>query len=196
MPSTSSVAAADDAPGGTALAPLAPARFLAAPTFAEFVASAQANAELWATFARRAQVAQAAVERAAAVAGRWHLLVLNEDWCGDAVNTLPYLARLAELAPNLALRVLGRDANPDLMDAHLTNGARSIPLAILYDEHWTPRGRWGPRPVPLQTWALGEGRALEKAERYKEIRRWYARDAGRTTVEEVVAALEGAARGA
>jgi hypothetical protein len=53
--------------------------------------------------------------------------VLSEDWCGDAVNSVPYLARLAELAPNLDLRVLARDENPDLMDAHLTRGSRSIP---------------------------------------------------------------------
>jgi len=52
--------------------------------------------------------------------------VLVEDWCGDAVNTLPVIGRLAEHASNIELRVVGRDANLDLMDAHLTNGSRSI----------------------------------------------------------------------
>jgi hypothetical protein len=172
------------------------ARFDDAATFREFVATAEKNQELWVIAARRAGVAPEAVARVAALPGRWHLLVLNEDWCGDSVNTLPYVARLAELAPNLELRVVGRDANSDLMDAHLTNGSRSIPAVIAYDDAFVERGWWGPRPAALQAWVLGPGWALDKAERYKEVRRWYARDGGRTTVEEIVAMLEAAARAA
>jgi hypothetical protein len=40
---------------------------------------------------------------------------------------------------------------------------------------------------------LGPGRALDKEARYREVRSWYARDGGRTTLEEIVAALERAA---
>jgi hypothetical protein len=42
---------------------------------------------------------------------------------------------------------------------------------------------------------LGEGQALEKADRYREVRVWYARDRGRTTLEEVVGMMERGARG-
>ena len=165
-------------------------RYLAGRTFDEFLAAAEKNVELWTAMARRAAVPSALLERAAALPGRWHLLVLNEDWCGDAVNTVPFVARLAELAPNLDLRILGRDANADLMDAHLWRGTRSIPVVIAYDDDFVERGWWGPRPSELQDWAVGEGRRLEKPERYKEIRRWYARDGGRTTVAELLALLE------
>ncbi|MGZ8471652.1 MAG: thioredoxin family protein, partial [Gemmatirosa sp.] len=110
------------------------ARFETAPRFAEFLATAEKLAALWRDTYRVTRVPDEAVGRMAAVAGRWHLLVLVEDWCGDAVNTVPYLARLAELSPNLDLRVLGRDANPDLMDAHLApSGARAIPVVIVLD---------------------------------------------------------------
>jgi hypothetical protein len=37
---------------------------------------------------------------------------------------------------------------------------------------------------------LGEGQKLDKTERYRETRRWYARDHGRTTLDEVVSMLE------
>jgi len=168
-------------------------RFRAAQTFDEFLATAEKNLDLWTAMARRASVPLELLERATAIPGRWHLLVLNEDWCGDAVNTVPFVARLAELAPNLELRILGRDANPDLMDAHLWRGTRSIPVVIAYDGEFAERGWWGPRPTELQAWATGEGRLLEKPERYKEIRRWYARDGGRTTLLEVVEMLESAA---
>ncbi|HEU4632012.1 MAG TPA: thioredoxin family protein [Gemmatimonadaceae bacterium] len=168
-------------------------RFLAAPTFAGYLAGVSANPELWTAVSRRARVAPAALARAAALPGRWHLLAISEDWCGDAVNSLPYIARLAELAPGLELRVVGREANPDLMSAHLTNGARSIPVVIAYDESFVERGWWGPRPGELQAWVLGPGRALEKAARYREVRRWYARDGGLTTIDELLAMLEAAA---
>ena len=40
---------------------------------------------------------------------------------------------------------------------------------------------------------MEEGLKLPSDERYREIRRWYARDRGRTTLEEIVTLLESAA---
>lgn len=169
-------------------------RWAGAAKFDEFLAGAVANRELWSEFYRRARVDAAAVERVAALAGRWHLLALSEDWCGDAVNTIPVLARLAELAPNLELRLLGRDANPDLMDTHLTGTSHSIPVVMVLDGQLRETGWWGPRPSELQRWFVEAGRRLPPKERYPELRRWYARDRGRSTVEEVVMLLERSAR--
>lgn len=165
-------------------------RFLGAPELEDMIAAAQKNAELWAAVWRRADVPDDYVRRVAALGGAWHLLVLSEDWCGDAVNTVPIVARLAELSPNVDLRVLARDENADLMDAHLTGTSRSIPVVIVLDAQFRERGWWGPRPAELQQWVLGPGQALEKDERYKRIRAWYARDRGRSTLEEVVALME------
>jgi hypothetical protein len=169
-------------------------RFENAPRFAQFLASAEKNATLWRDTYRLTRVPPETVSRADALAGRWHLLVLNEDWCGDAVNTIPHLARLAELSRNVDLRVLGRDANPDLMDAHLSStGARAIPVVIVLDEAFEERGWWGSRPGALQRWVMEEGLALEKDERYRYVRTWYARDRGRSTLDEVLTLMERAA---
>jgi len=165
-------------------------RYLGAPEFEEMLASAEKNADLWAAVWRRTVVPEELVNRVAALGGAWHLLVLSEDWCGDAVNSVPVIARLAELAPNVDLRVLARDENLDLMDAHLTGTSRAIPVVILLDEEFNERGWWGSRPAPLQQWVLGPGQALDKDARYREIRSWYARDKGRTTLEEVVGMME------
>jgi thioredoxin-like negative regulator of GroEL len=171
------------------------ARYDTAPTFDEFVDAAQANKQLWATTYRLARVPDSFVERLRALPERVHLLVINEDWCGDSVNTLPMIAKLASLVPEAVdLRIVGRDANPDLMDAHLTGTSRSIPVVIVLDDAYVERGWWGPRPRELQAWVVGPGQALDKAERYREIRRWYARDRGLTTLEEVVALMEKASR--
>ncbi len=166
-------------------------RFDAAPTFDAFVGAAQLNKELWTTTYRLARVPESFVARVRALRIRLHLLVLNEDWCGDSVNTLPAIAKLASLVPEkIDLRVVGRDANPDLMDSHLTGTSRSIPVVIVLDDTYMERGWWGPRPTSLQAWAVGPGKALEKADRYREIRRWYARDRALTTLEEVVSLME------
>lgn len=169
-------------------------RFETAPRFAEFLAAAQKNATLWRDTYRLTRVPDEAVARAGAAPGRWHLLVLVEDWCGDAVNTIPYLARLAELSPNLDLRVLGRDANPDLMDAHLApSGARAIPVVMVLDDAFVEHGWWGSRPSELQAWVDDVGRTMEKDERYRHVRTWYARDRGRSTLHEVLTLMERAA---
>ena len=165
-------------------------RYLGAPEFETMLASAEKNPELWAAVWRRAVVPEEQVRRLAALGGAWHLLVLSEDWCGDAVNIVPVVARLAELTPNVDLRVLARDENLDLMDAHLTGTSRSIPVVIALDEDYEERGWWGPRPAALQQWVLGPGQALPKDERYREIRSWYARDRGKAVVDEIVAMIE------
>ncbi len=168
-------------------------RFYAAVPFAEFVRGTQANHELWQVMERRARVPHELLDRARELPDRWHLLVLVEDWCGDAVNSVPPIAALAEAAPNLELRVLGRDSKPDLMDTHLTHGSRSIPVVILLDEAFEEVGWWGPRPAELQAWVRSEGAQMTKEERYKEVRRWYARDRGESTLREIVELLEDAA---
>lgn len=165
-------------------------RYLAAQDFETMLASATKNAELWAAIWRRAEVPQEFIDRVTMLGGEWHLLVLSEDWCGDAVNTVPVLAKLAELTPNLDLRILARDANADLMDAHLSGTSRAIPVVMALDADFAERGWWGSRPTGLQRWALAEGLLLEQTERYRHVRTWYARDHGRTTLDEVVSMLE------
>jgi hypothetical protein len=168
-------------------------RFRGATTFEALLGSVQKNVELWTAMWRHARVDEEYVRRVSALPGRWHLLALSEDWCGDAVNTVPVVARLAERCPNVELRVLARDENPDIMDAHLTGTSRSIPVIIVLDDAYEERGWWGPRPTVLQHWVSGQGQLLEKSARYREARTWYARDRGRTTLEEVVSIMERAA---
>lgn len=170
-------------------------RFDAAVPFRTFLPTAERNHDLWNAVWERARVSDEAIQRAEALPGAWHLLALSADWCGDAVNTLPVVARLAERVPSIQLRLIERDEHLDLMDLHLTNGrARSIPVVMALDEGFEERGWWGPRPSELQEWVTEKGLALPPDERYREIRRWYARDRGQTTLDEILTLLERAAR--
>ena len=161
-----------------------------------FLETAEKNRDLWTGLHERFVPPAEALARAAAVPGDWHLLVLSEDWCGDASNTVPVLDRFAEAAPNLSLRMLARDENLALMDEHLTGTSRGIPVVILLDGEMNERGWWGPRPADLQRWVLAEGLKIEDHDaRYLEVRKWYARDRGTTTLGEVLDLLESAAGG-
>ena len=150
--------------------------------------------ELWEAVYARAVVPEWALERARDVGGEWKLLVISEDWCGDASNTVPVLARLAGAAPNVEMRVVKRDGNPELMDAYLTGTARSIPLAVVLDRDFVPVGRWGPRPAELQDFVLAEKKAALRPaqEIYRDVRRWYARDHGGSTLRELLEVMEAA----
>ncbi len=111
------------------------------------------------------------------------------------MNLVPVLARFAEAVPKVEIRIVKRDENPELMDHYLTDGSRSIPLAIVLSESFEPVGRWGPRPRELQERILGEKQAgLRRAcEIYRDARAWYARDRGESTLRELLLLLEGAA---
>jgi hypothetical protein len=153
------------------------------------------NENLWKGVYRKVRVPGWALERAEEIGGRWRLLVITEDWCGDASNTVPVLARFASEADGVELRVVERDQNTELMDRYLTNGGRAIPVAVLLDGDFEPHGHWGPRPEELQQFVLREKEKgeMETDELYRETRRWYARDGGETTLRELLDLMEDAA---
>ncbi len=113
-------------------------------------------------------------------------LVITEDWCGDAANLVPVVTKLAEAVPGLELRILPRDQYLEVMDRYLTNGSRSIPIVISLDAEFQELGHWGPRPSEIQAWVMANKDTMPKDKRYAEVRRWYARDKGETTLREIL----------
>jgi hypothetical protein len=157
-------------------------------TFDAFVASCKAeHCGLWQGIYNLARVPAWAVE-AIPEESRRKLLVIAEDWCGDASNTVPIVAKFAESVPGWELRVIQRDTYPEVMDQYLTNGSRSIPIVIAMDESFQEIGHWGPRPSELQAWVMANKTTMPKSELYPQIRKWYARDRGATTLREVLEA--------
>jgi thioredoxin family protein len=157
-------------------------------TFAEFVAKSAEHKRLWVDVYRLARFPDPArvslpegIER--------KLLVLAEDWCGDASNTIPVLARWVEQTAGLELRIIRRDLYPEVMNRYLTNGARSIPIVIALDAAFQELGHWGPRPRELQAWVMENKPTIPKEEFYPQVRRWYAMDHGESTIREVMEAM-------
>lgn len=152
----------------------------------DFVASAKDNVDLWLGLYDLARVPEDCVAEATARGPR-RLLVIAEDWCGDASSTVPVLVKFAEATPGLELRIIKRDTYPEVMDRYLTNGARAIPVVVVLDADFRETGWWGPRPAELQEWVRQNRDSLPKVERTRHSRGWYARDKGRSTIREVLA---------
>lgn len=79
-----------------------------------------------------------------------NVLVISEDWCGDAMMNLPILKRIAEVL-NWNVRVFHRDQDTELIDQYLTNGkSRSIPIFIFMNSQFEQETVWGPRANKVQ----------------------------------------------
>jgi Thioredoxin len=88
------------------------------------------------------------------------VLVLAEDWCGDVVDNLPVLGRLAQESGKLDVRVFLRDQNLDLMDQYLKEGQfRSIPVFAFFDRDFKEIGHFIERPA-----SVSERRAAQRRE--------------------------------
>jgi len=154
-------------------------------TFEAFLAASTKHKGLWEGIYGIARIPEWAAAAVPAGVER-KLLVIAEDWCGDASSTVPVVAKLAATVPGLELRVILRDQHPELMDQYLTNGSRSIPIVIALDESYHELGHWGPRPRELQAWVMEHRLTVPKSELYPQVRQWYARDRGETTLREVL----------
>lgn len=155
----------------------------------QFVQKAQVNRDLWTAMYRIARIPDWAVARARAVGATHHFLVLAEDWCGDGSSTIPYLAKLADLAHH-ELRILRRDEHLEVMDRYLTGTARAIPIVIALDPEFHELSHWGPRPRALEAIVREARKTEDKMRIFPLIRRWYAQDRGVTTLDEVLKLLE------
>lgn len=103
------------------------------------------------------------------------VIVLTEDWCGDAMLNIPILLNLSKKI-NMPVRMLLRDNNLELMDHYLTNGkSRSIPIFIFIDGDGKERATWGPRAETVQQFSdemrekLPATDAVDYKEQFKEF---------------------------
>ena len=136
------------------------------------------------------KVTEETKERLGALKDKITWVVLTESWCGDAAPSLPVMNRLAELSPNLDLKVVLRDDNLPLMDAFLTNNARSIPKLVAVDtEKHEVLGTWGPRPEVAANLVSDYKNTHGKltAEFREELQQWYNKDKGQEILNELLA---------
>lgn len=124
-------------------------RFHTGMTYEQYKDQMTRNRERFDENEAAAPVGTAEVEAINALPKRLNVLVLAEDWCGDVIQNLPILGRLAAETGKLTLRVFLRDQNLDLMEQFLNNGHRSIPVFAFFDDEFNELGRFIERPASV-----------------------------------------------
>ena len=105
-------------------------------------------------------------------------LIITEGWCGDAAQNIPVIEKIAAENANIETRYVLRDENLELMDAYLTNNARSIPKLICLDaETFEEIGTWGPRAKTAMNYFYEmREQGIEKPQMMENLQRWYLQD--------------------
>jgi hypothetical protein len=120
-------------------------------------------------------------------------LVIAEGWCGDVAQILPILNKMALESNKMALRIVFRDLNDDVMNHFLTNGARAIPKLIVVDKaSGKVCDHWGPRPKGASDLIKNykEQFGIVDEEAKSQLQMWYLHDKGLSTQNEVLEMMQ------
>lgn len=156
-------------------------------TFAWFLDQVRARRDEWRAHYNDATVSADLITRMRALPERRRILVVAADYCLDSTNTIPYIARLVDGAPErLQLRMLDTERGRPIMEAHRTpDGRPATPTVVVLDENGRLLGAWVERPSSTQTWFLEQQKVMMQKPLHDQLEAWYASDAGKTTVAEI-----------
>lgn len=116
-------------------------------------------------------------------------IVLTESWCGDAAHVIPVINKVAELNTGINLQLVMRDENEQLMDLFLTNGGKSIPKLIQFDNTTkTVLNSYGPRPTEATKLVndFKKKNGTLTAEFKEDLQRWYNKDKGQNVIKDLI----------
>jgi len=120
-------------------------------------------------------------------------MLITESWCGDASQTVPVIAKLATLNPQVKLQIVLRDSNEELMQHYLTDGGKSIPILAILNDKLEETGIWGPRPEPAQEKVMAYKKLKEPKPHFSQLsadlQKWYNKDRGVLTQTEILSIL-------
>lgn len=182
-------------------------------TLRDFVAQMGVDQEAMMRRLETVQLSKQERVAASALQRPLRVLVMTEDWCGDCLMSLPILARLTEVAPDMKARVFIRTRWPDLQAWFAANNITSIPIFGFLDEDFQLIGTWVERSKAAnerikrwkeehpETQAIQQDASLSKEKRKTrlahiytglktEMETWYAESLQAATVQEIVDILK------
>ncbi|HXG54618.1 MAG TPA: thioredoxin family protein [Vicinamibacterales bacterium] len=160
--------------------------------FDQFLQSVRARDAQWKSRFANAAVTADILNDMRALTGKRRILVVAMDKCSDSAWAVPYVAKLAAAVPErLELRVIGPGEGSRIQSAHLTpDGRIATPTIVVLDELNAPIGAWVERPVELQAWVIKNRATVTSEVLHEHMDAWYAKDAGKATIREIVAVLK------
>ena len=160
-------------------------------TFDTFMENVTARRESWRDNLAAAAVPDDITRRARALTHTWRVLAIAEDRCSDSAASLPYVGRLAAAAPQkLSLRIVDSRAGRAAMEAHRTPDGRAATPTLIFIRDDGEIRAWIERPGALVEWIAEQKKANPRVDVLAGKTKWYAEDAGRSTLADIIALLE------
>lgn len=122
----------------------------------------------------------------------FRMLVITEGWCGDAAQSVPVIHSVMD-EMGVDSHYVFRDEHPELMDAYLTQGSRSIPIFIGVDKDGKELFHWGPRPqIGMEMLEKHKSHPDSYSEQqfHEDLQVWYNHDKGETIFNEFLEAIK------
>ena len=148
-------------------------RFEQGMTFQQYLDQMGTNKETFTKFLSEIKIRPEDKEALAKLGKKLKVMVITEDWCGDALYNVPVLAKLVEGNPNIETRVFLRDKNADLMDQYLNQGMfRSIPVFAFFDENMNEVARLIERPGKITEQLEKKMLEVRRSMRSENLEQW------------------------
>ena len=103
-----------------------------------------------------------------------NVFIIMENWCGSSAGNVPYIVKLLQENSQIKINIVPRDANPEFTDEYLTNGKRSIPKVITFDDKGNEIFVWGSASkMQAEFAATLQSQNLEFQDFVKEMQAWF-----------------------
>lgn len=110
----------------------------------------------WQGVYSRVTVSESQQQLLASFVRELRVLCMAGAWCGDCVSQCPIFRKIEEACPNIKLRFVDRDANPELAAELKICGGSRVPQVVFMSEDGKPIGRNGDRTLAKYRQMMGE----------------------------------------
>ena len=143
----------------------------------------------WAQVTSQVNPPAALVERLKKAGADLKILVVAEPACSDSVQSVPHIAKLAELA-GVPLRIVGKASAGLVYATHKGPEGQELTPTIVLLRGGKDVGACIERPQALATWYSANRSSIERGELLQRKTSWYQWDRGASSMAEIVALAE------
>ena len=151
--------------------------------------SVNAQQATWKQVTSQANPPAALVDRLKKAGADLKILVVAEPACSDSVQSVPHIAKLAELA-GVPLRIVPKAAAGPVYASHKGPEGQELTPTIVLLRGGKDIGAWIERPDALATWYRANRNSIERGELLQRKTAWYQWDRGTSSMAEIVALAE------
>jgi len=122
-------------------------KFEAGLTYPEYLKTDPSKAESWQKIFDQIKLTPEQTKLIGGFVREMPVVVSTGIWCGDCVQQLPLLQKIAEANPVIKVRYLDRDQHNDLAEQIKICGGMRVPVAIFLAEDFEPVSIFGDRTL-------------------------------------------------